>query len=424
MQTQPTGVTRIGGRAFAAGLFWQSAPNQNIAQKKAIELSKEPGIDADLFCLRKSDPVQFGLGRSQQGLSVGMQSIATVLADAITGTWIGVFRADEGWLYVSVRKSAIMPDGDAFFIDEEAAHARLISDISLGGWDKVFAPPAWGIADAQEGKLLDIVGSSKGAPLKATKASPLQMVISAAVLGGALFGAWWLFIRVPTPDVIEPSKPSIGPLGETGGQGTSGIIGGGIGLQGTGITTQTPWVDFAKAVDLLPVCAEAISRVQIIPGFSLENATCNQAGVTAAYTRSFGRTAWIGSLDIKGTVTTGDPSKLAVLLPYAAKPANMTEKENPTRSAEIKLLLNDIIQVYPVLSFKYQEVQPPPPTVGPDGKTQIVQQFKTIEFSTASVVPAIELIGLLENIPATLIDSVQFTPGSGQWAVKGKIYVR
>jgi len=422
MQTLPTGVARVGGRLFASGLFWQSAPNQSVAQKKAIELSKEPGIDADLFCLRKSDPVQFGLCRGQNGITSGMQSIATLLAASIPGTWIGVFRADEGWIYVSVRKDAIMPDGDAFFIDEEAAHTRLINDLSLGGWDKVFAPSAWGIADAQEQKLIDLVAGMKGVPLRPTKASPLQMLFSTTILGGSIFLAWWLFIRVPAPEV-EVAQPTLGPLGESA-QMMGGLAGSGIDLQGAGIITQTPWTAFVRASEFLPLCAEATARAQILPGFTLENITCSAGGATVSYTRSFGRTVWLESLDIKGTVARPDANKVSVTLPYAGKPAPMTAAETPARSAEIKPLLTDITQVYPVLSFNYQEIPPPPPEIGPDGKTQIIQQFSTIEFTSTSLVPAIEMTGTSEFRPTILIDSAQFTPGSGQWVVKGKIYVR
>ncbi len=421
MQNQPTGVARIGGRAFASGLFWQSAPNTSFAQKKAIELSREPGIDADLFCLRKSDPVQFGLCRGQNGITSGMPSIATLLATAIPGTWIGVFRADEGWIYVSVRKDAIMPDGDAFFIDEESAHTRLLNDLSLGGWDKVFAPAAWGIADAHEGKLIDLVAGLKGVPLRPTKASPLQMLFSAGILGGSLFLAWWLFIRVPAPE-SEPSQPALGPLGESA-QMMGGLAGGGIDLQGAGIITQTPWTSFVRSSDFLSMCAEATSRVQVLPGFTLEGITCGPGTATVSYVRSFGRMAWLDNLDIQGTVARPDSGKVAVALAYAAKPANMTTAETPVRSAEAKLLLADIAQAYPVLSFNFKEMPPPPPEIGSDGKTQIVQQFSTIEFTSTSLVPAIEMGSLLAQIPASIIDSVQFTPGSGQWVVKGKIYV-
>jgi len=135
---------RIGKENFAAGLFWQPAPTVMMAAREARIVAAKAELAADLFCVRKRGVPQFGLGQRKVGHKAGMRAIAPVLASAILeSSWIGVFPANPGWLYVMVRRGAVMPDGDVLFTTEQEARQRLRSEMSIGDWDVIFAPAHW-----------------------------------------------------------------------------------------------------------------------------------------------------------------------------------------------------------------------------------------------------------------------------------------
>lgn len=142
-----TGVVTVGRRQYASGLYWENSPSGRISQT-AKEAARQPGAKADFYATRSGNKQgrvpQFGLAPATEGFRAGMPSLAGCLANQQPGAWIGAFRLREGTAVVVVRDDLIVPDGDLFFIDETDARDHLYQEMAVGGFQRIYAPEAWG----------------------------------------------------------------------------------------------------------------------------------------------------------------------------------------------------------------------------------------------------------------------------------------
>ncbi len=134
---------------------------------------KARSIGADYYCSR-SFVDQNGYGRLQQGHRIGMSSITAMIADALVGEWHGVFKADNGWLYVAVHADNVAPDGDRFFRVEEEAYAHFMEKAKGYKWPKSYAPANWNLNNSDgEIELSQIVDDIPSVQLKPTNINAL-----------------------------------------------------------------------------------------------------------------------------------------------------------------------------------------------------------------------------------------------------------
>ncbi len=142
------GTMQFDGKKYAVGLIWLAASDidsQDTLYKKA------KSIGADFYCSRMFVQQQ-GYGRIKSGHRMGMTSMAALVADALVGEWHGVFKGDNGWLYVAVHADNIAPDGDIFFEIEEEAYNYFMSQSKKYKWPKTYAPENWNIK-ANDGEI-------------------------------------------------------------------------------------------------------------------------------------------------------------------------------------------------------------------------------------------------------------------------------
>ena len=202
-----SGTIRIGKEKFAAGLFWQPAPTPMMAAREARIVAAKAELAADLFCVRKRGVPQFGLGQRKGGHRAGMRAIAPSLASNIPeSNWVGVFPAGQVWLYVMVRKGAIMPDGDVLFTSEREARERLRGEMSIGEWDVVFAPSHWQLDESRSDDLIDLISRQSDARLKSVVRRSSTFLIFFCSFVGAVAVMWVTFFP-PASDV--PSVPNV-----------------------------------------------------------------------------------------------------------------------------------------------------------------------------------------------------------------------
>lgn len=142
------GLVTIGRKQYASGLYWENSPSGRISQA-AKEAAKQPGNQADFFVMRSGNKQgrvpQFGLVQAAPGFRPGIPSLAGCLANQQPGSWIGAFRLREGTALVVVRDDLIVPDGDRFFLDETEARDHLYQEMAIGGFQRIYAPEAWGV---------------------------------------------------------------------------------------------------------------------------------------------------------------------------------------------------------------------------------------------------------------------------------------
>ncbi|HAX92159.1 MAG TPA: hypothetical protein DCY07_08160 [Rhodospirillaceae bacterium] len=142
------GLVTIGRKQYASGLYWENSPSGRISQA-AKEAAKQPGNQADYYVTRSGNKQgrvpQFGLVQAAEGFRAGIPSLAGCLANQQPGSWIGAFRLREGTALVVVRDDLIVPDGDRYFTDEAEARDHLYQEMAIGGFQRIYAPEAWGV---------------------------------------------------------------------------------------------------------------------------------------------------------------------------------------------------------------------------------------------------------------------------------------
>lgn len=191
-----SGVITVAGMKYAAGLYWQPSPDAKNIAKSAKAAAKQPGFQADFYCIRqpsKSQPIgQFGLGIESAGHKDGMPSIAGCLVGQQVGSWAGAFRVPEGVYFIVVREDLIDPEGDILYPDENSAQARLEQEISRGGLIDILCPLEWGIRGSQNQQIAALLAGNKSVTLNRASISLkiLFQFIALFVLLGLVYAAY------------------------------------------------------------------------------------------------------------------------------------------------------------------------------------------------------------------------------------------
>lgn len=136
---RPAGAAefKFDGNHFVAGLYWHTLSNPARARTEIREQAKKEGF---------TGVVQRAGSKAQAGFSAalpshGAYSAAAVLASAIAGSWIGIFRVRND-LYVLLAQNAgvIVPGSDQAGA-RELVFQRFTELFGLVPWEKIFLPP-------------------------------------------------------------------------------------------------------------------------------------------------------------------------------------------------------------------------------------------------------------------------------------------
>lgn len=196
------GVVTIGRRQYASGLYWENSPSSRISQA-AKEAARQPDNGSDFYAARVGDKKgrvpQFGLAEETEGFKGGLPSLAGCLANQQPGSWIGAFTFHEGTAVVIVRDDLIVPEGDLFFEDESEARDHLYQEMGVGGFQKIYAPEAWGIPGADTMPLSLLLNDSTDVKLS-------TVVMSSQAKAGILIGLGFLAIVLAVGWLIQSQR--------------------------------------------------------------------------------------------------------------------------------------------------------------------------------------------------------------------------
>jgi hypothetical protein len=304
-------VIRINGNDCATNLFWMTAKGEARGFKDVRSQARElpPAIGVGRFVIaRSTNPIQYGVSLTSQPHALGQLSAAAALADAIEGSWAGVFDLPEGYYFVEVRRGFVSPDGgDVLFPRTEAAKAKaaLLAAIARGsqnartigakpeidlptivenasspaagspaatlGLKKFFAPEEFAIPGAgpsEIGKLLPAPSrwvpksiQSNRLRLLDTRHIPVSLVLKSlpavAVIGALWYlgpMAWdWLDERINPPEVkVEPH-------------------------------TADPWEKLPPASAMLAQCTNAILDAPELPATTISAVECKGSSILVTY---------------------------------------------------------------------------------------------------------------------------------------------
>jgi len=274
-----SGVITVSGTKYAAGLYWQPSPDANIA-KAARQAAKQPGFQAEFFCVRppsKSQPVgQFGLGIKAAGHRAGMSSIAACLVAQQLGSWAGTFRVPEGVYFVSVRDELIDPEGDVLFLHDTEAQARLEQEISRGGLTSIICPPEWGIQGSSSASITSILSGRKDIVLRPTAVSTREIVglVVILALGGALYGGYTMWQqKVAEEEAARQAQEAAFQQSQ-------------LAKRPAAVYPKT-WQDKPMPMSLLTACGHAMKKLAAsYLGWSISDLQCSEGGLSVTWTRA------------------------------------------------------------------------------------------------------------------------------------------
>jgi hypothetical protein len=281
-----------------------------------------------------------------------------------------------------------LPDGDLLFSLESDAADRFLAERSSAKWSTLYCPAAWDVSGARVDDIRGMIGRSADARLRPVAVDAVQPAAIGILTIMAGLCVWWLVTpkaSAPVPDVpvVPPTAPS-------------------------------PWVDQPPSTWLIESCADAIARVQMVPGYDVEAVVCGPTGVEANYRRHAGSIAWLAS---EFHVVTADRVTRHTLLPnpIARRPAG----EQVWPADELRRMIWGAAQSF-ALDSEVTDVS---------GRIDAGHTVPTGDHNReiavvlgGSLAPPGVLAAILGAIPAFVVEDVTWKPSG--WTVKGKAYVR
>ena len=406
-KTWGTSIT-VDGTTYATSLFWQPLQNASDPFQEVEEASAGVLEGADLFCIKGGKAPQFGICVSHEGYkngeTVGAVALATALYDI--GSYIAVFKTQEGWWYVCVRNDIILSDGDMLFLDEEEAKSQFMSMLAVPDWGKKIAPKEWAIEETEELDLGDLLmrgAKSKLQKIKALRGTKLFMVIAIS----AVVGLWLLSSLIDTIFLTPTVRPVVVPVKPKVVQKAAPVV------------EVKPWEKVPNAKEVMVNCQQGIIDLNGIlpPGWDIGNISCSNGSAVTSWRRNVGRISWAkralddSGLRFSGYSFSADGTSLSATLslPKAEEQLNPPQKTLMDLQDE----LNDTFQSIGVkISFSNGST-----------KSSTGNVYRTLQFSLNSEYNPQTWIELLTKYSGVEIKLISYSPKTKIWHYEGIIYV-
>lgn len=288
-----TGVVTVGRKQYVSGLYWENSPTGSISQA-AKEAARQPGTHADFFATRSGNKQgrvpQFGLAQSAEGVKAGMPSLAACMANQQPGSWIGAFRLREGVGLIIVRDDLIVPDGDQFFIDEVEARDRLYQEMGIGGFQKIYAPEAWGVPGADSMPITLLLNERADVRLHMVALSQQAKIgiIGGFVLLLSVLGVGW-YIQDQAEREEAERQAKLAELRRIQEQAANFV---GIDARPEYPKPDRTWEKQPRPLDYLKACEESLQKVSLaVAGWSLKGIRCSASSLDIQWGRTGGFSA-------------------------------------------------------------------------------------------------------------------------------------
>lgn len=398
----------IGGKSYAASLFWQPLQNRDDPYTEITEASENVLEGADLFCLKPGKSPQFGICISYQGykkkMSAAAVAVATALADR--SSFLAVFKVNNGWWYVCARNDIILSDGDMLFLSEADAKEQFMSMLAVPDWGRKIAPAEWLVEDADNIELTSLLERGADAKLQKIHAlrGPKLFAVIAAVGIATIWGASTL---INTVFMAPPPKPIIAPVPVQKIE------------KAPPPPEPKPWESIEDPYAVMIKCFEATRDVVAIttPGWQIEGVTCTPTGLVTSWRREIGRISWIDkALETSGVVFSSrsiSPTGTNVIV---SVPISDVKKLNspPERNAvDLVNTINDL----------FQGLQMPITMSNETWTSPQKNVYKSVKFSFTSNHDPQQWADLLMKFSGLKITTIKYDINSRNWHYEGAIYV-
>ena len=420
-----SGVVTIDDQKYAVGLMWQ--PVQNIDDPMPeIRETMESEADADLYCLRQTNVMQYGVGRSTLGHRDGMPSLAASVTSALNQyeSFCAVFQVKEGWWFVAVRNGLILAEEDVLFATEEEAQRAYSSMMAVPDWDACIVPASWNIDGTLQQDLVELAAKGRKTRLEEPDAARRTyfLLFIAVIIVAGIIGLVWLLISfwnsvfppqtiqpVQNPQVIQPIAPAP--------------------------EKSKPWEKMAKTEDLIQACWDDIYQIKSIsfPGWKIGLISCTKDGITTTWTKEAkeGLLSWLRfgiteyqftdlSVNITPAGTSATGNVVFDDIPVVASLPTLTPQQLQEDLTEIQQLTG--------LNFQFSQQTELDPPNRPDGSRPANQKAYTyFAFVTNSDYTPWEWIKFFDKFSGFELLKIEYNPSNDtttKWKYEGRIYAK
>jgi len=416
-----TGIVTVGRKQYASGLYWENSPSGRITQA-AKEAARQPGAGADFFATRSGNKQgrvpQFGLAPTSPDFRTGMPSLAGCLANQQPGSWIGAFRLREGSALVIVRDDLIVPDGDQFYLDETEARDRLYQEMAIGGFQKVYAPEAWGVPSADTMPISLLLNDRTDVRLQnvvLSKQAKIVLLIGGSLLLLVLGFGWKLQYQKDQEENLRRQKQAtIERMKDEARKMVPGI-----GQKPVYPPPDRKWEKNPPPLVLIQACQDAFSQVDVaLAGWVINSLRCSSSGLEVKWKKTGGFSA----TPPKAVVSDNMDAAFAKIPLENIKPRGPEQLVDPdvvtkrylnqNWGAAIKRELDDPLPPRPA-GYKGEWNPPPAPWIK-----------RSFTFSVPVLPWTLPMF--LEDLPGVIIKSVSLSGNAVEtrntWKVEGVIY--
>lgn len=413
-----SGIVRVEGRRYLAGLFWYPVNETGKGQQKEIRaLAEEQG--AQWIVLRGANPEQVGLVLDPEGkVKNNLPSVAATIANRLNGSGYRSFLVayetdDHRWLYIAAQNGILLHDGDRVGSEEEVRE-RIQAEIDAGlDWNLVVAPPTWGIENASPFGRLELFPASRfgrmsrsdapvARPVKVNVARRAAVLAATAGVVVAAVAGFNAYERMKEAQALEEAAEVTR-------------------AEETRLAQIKPWARLPGLAVWGPRCVDSIlARASDVAGWKVKDAVCN--AVDGVLTVSWVREPGARASDLQdvepGVAFFAETEPAIARKAYDIKPAQadpfVDTRDAPTRSV-FEDRLADALYVLGPARPKLKAAPPSSAT-----------KYSAIDWtSDTSELPSL-IFDFMNQSGATLV-SVSIGPSLGinqQWKVEGKQYVR
>lgn len=420
----PSAVYSVGATSFVFGLDWMAA-----AATRTASLSAAAGAIG-----RTATHVAWRPQLRQMGLAAiagqkppsplnPWRSAAAVLADRSTRAMLAAFAFGDGTTWVvAADKGRIVPDGDRLFASEQESVQHFQSFLEQGRWNTLYAPPHWGIAEAETLDLLQLLQG--GRPPSGKYA---QVIALAGYLG---------LLRLPGCPVeqIAPGRTIAKRQLMIAAGGAAALAIGGAGswvlfhkpaVHKAVVAAVTPppqiqpyYPDIVPAKAFLRRCLKALPALMAqaeTPGWQFTGTVCATDGLSASQSaRAYAKPGSIEDFHPEASVS-DKAATVARPLTEPPPPVPLTLPLSPPGFYQKALArLHDLTGAVAVL----QPAASPKPSSRP-------QPFKEVPWTMDVDAPPFMWAEDVTNLPNLTVNAVTMVPkGTGfSWKIRGVIYV-
>lgn len=413
-------VFGIGSQRFIAGLLWQSLSRPTALAEEAADIAKELRFDLMVTLHAQGGVAQAGFADSSEGGVTGAASIAAVIASRflqervhsaqMTASCIGAFELpDHRWLYIAIRDSVILPQGDFIGTRAEVLE-QLEKDFEMGEWDVVFGDASfknWGIDHFQVRALDEMLPRKKSGAIDIKKPFILKQInfegsrgvyrrfgaiaALALALAGSSYGYYkWDQARKAEAAAAEAARRAAEEAALAGGQGTPKSI--------------NPWVPKPAPQAFAQACIREFKYISL-GAWQLGQFVCTPSSVSYQW---IGDT-WANPASVLSAVPAANVDLVGGKANYSAPLA--LEGGGDDTLGELHSQLVGMATFFRTAGFEFRFG-----ASGGQPQRAWQQQAFTVLLGTLNPVPVVAAI----DSPGIRIEKIAYQ--NGEWQMEGTIY--